>query len=68
MPCHHQQYLILENKIKGGRPLKDQFKFKKINPCGICGGQTGTETDTPLSQLVSPVALIPLIMSTNLFV
>jgi hypothetical protein len=43
------------------RPLTAEARVRaRVNPCGICGGQSGTETGfSPSFFLFSPVNIIP---------
>jgi len=58
MPFHAQQWLALEKKVKECRlrkfePQKAGTQIQtQTNPCGICCGQTGTETGFPLSTVI----------------
>jgi hypothetical protein len=44
----------------GRRPLTAESRIHaRVNPCGICGGQSGTRADFSPSSSVFPVSIIP---------
>jgi hypothetical protein len=43
-------------QVVSRRPLAAEAQIRaRVNPCGICGGQSGTGTGFPPSSSVSPV-------------
>jgi hypothetical protein len=47
-------------QVVSRRPLTAEARVHaRVNPCGICGGQSGTGTGFSTSSSVSPVNIIP---------
>jgi hypothetical protein len=45
------------------RPSTAEARVRsEVNPCGVCGGQSGTGTGFSLSCRFSPVNFIPLVL------
>lgn len=63
-------YLTFINEIgRANCPLtsKSQIQYHNI-PCGICGGQSGTRTDTSPFTAASPCPIIPTLNSIHSFI
>jgi hypothetical protein len=49
------------------QPLTVQAKVQsQANPCGICGGKSGTETDISPHTAVSIITILPPMLDTHL--